>query len=132
MLQTPPAFAPALPPFRGERDAIGYFEVYPLGVPFTARIDESEGVSYKPRQSRDRAADGCLPGTLLVIALGAQRRKSRETNLSAEQIGAQAPARFSRAHGDQGRPKGSGGTAYARAQAPQCVNGNAAPPSSSG
>jgi hypothetical protein len=61
-----------------------------------------------------------------------QRRKSRETNLPAEQIGAQAPAWFSRAHGDQRRPQGGRGAAHARAQASQCVSGNACLSSSSG
>jgi hypothetical protein len=57
-----------------------------------------------------------------------QRRESRETNLSAEQIGAQAPARLSRPHGDQRRPQGSRGAARAWTQAPQCVIGTPVPP----
>jgi hypothetical protein len=99
------------------------------------RIDEPGGVPYKPRQSRARteilnfvsdreAANG--RGSCV------QRRRSRETNLPAEQIGAQAPARFSRPHGDQRRPQGRRGAADAWAQAPQCVSGIAVLPSSSG
>jgi hypothetical protein len=36
---------------------------------------------------------------------GAQRRKTRETDLSAEQIGAQTAAWLPLAHGDKGRPQ---------------------------
>ena len=53
--------------------------------------------------------------------------KSRETNLPAEQIGAQAPAWVSRAHGDQGWPQGRRGAAGARPQAAECVIGTPAP-----
>jgi len=53
--------------------------------------------------------------------------KSRETNLPAEQIGAQAPAWVSRAHGDQGWPQGRRGAAGARPQTAECVIGAPAP-----
>ena len=52
---------------------------------------------------------------------------SGETNLPAEQIGAQAPAWISRAHGDQGWPQGRRGAAGARPQAAECVIGTPAP-----
>ena len=47
--------------------------------------------------------------------------QSRETDLPAEQIGAQAPSRLSRSYGDQGRPEGRRSAARTRAQATQCV-----------
>jgi ribonuclease P protein component len=53
--------------------------------------------------------------------------KSRETNLPAEQIGAQAPAWVSRSHGDQGWPQGRRGAARAWAQAAECVIGTPVP-----
>jgi hypothetical protein len=37
-----------------------------------------------------------------------------ETDLSAQQIGAQTPPRFSRPHGHEGRPQGYRGPAHAR------------------
>ena len=49
--------------------------------------------------------------------------KPRETNLSAEQTGAQASPRLSRAHGDQGGPQGRRVAAGARPQAAECVIG---------
>jgi hypothetical protein len=58
---------------------------------------------------------------LRAAPIGVQRRHSRETDVSAEQIGAQAPARFPRAHVDQGRPQGSCGAARAWTQAAQCL-----------
>ena len=80
-------------------------------------IDGPGGLSYKPRQSRadqiDAASTCGEPG-----AVGDQ---SRETDLPAEQIGAQAPSRLSRPDGDQRRPQGAGGPAGARPQAAQCV-----------
>ena len=45
-----------------------------------------------------------------------KRRFPGETDLSAEQIGAQAPPRLSYPHGDQGRPQGSGPAARTGAQ----------------
>ena len=48
--------------------------------------------------------------------------KFRETNLSAEQIGAKAPPWISRAHGDQGWPQGRRSAAGAWPQAAECVN----------
>jgi hypothetical protein len=71
------------------------------------------------------AADILCPADKLQTEAGLARsgEKSRETNLPAEQIGAQAPARFSRAHGDDWRPQGGRGAAHARAQASQCVIG---------
>jgi ribonuclease P protein component len=57
--------------------------------------------------------------------LRVRRRKFREKNIPAEQIGAKAPARFSRAYGDEWRPQGHRGPACARAQAAQCVIGDA-------
>ncbi len=88
---------------------------------------------YKPPQSRAR----CFPLAVRIGAndcalidgrrSGVQRRESRETNLPTKQIGAQAPTRVSRTHGDHGRSQGCRGAARARAQAAQCVSGNAVP-----
>jgi len=72
------------------------------------RIDEPGGVPYKPRQSRARNRNCvrklCLTNKLQKTRVLRAAEKSRETNLPAEQIGAQAPAWFSRSYGDQGRP----------------------------
>src|SRR5688572_3023782 len=46
------------------------------------------------------------------------RRQGREEDLSTEQARAQAPPRFPRADGDQGRPEGDRGAARPRPQAP--------------
>ena len=45
----------------------------------------------------------------------------READLSTEQARTQAPSRFPRAHGHQGRTQGGGGTALARTQAAVCL-----------
>jgi len=47
--------------------------------------------------------------------------QSRETDLSAEQIGAQAPSWLSHPDGDERRPQGAFGAAGPRPQAAQCV-----------
>lgn len=56
-----------------------------------------------------------------------QRRKRRETDLSAKQIGAQAPPRLSRPHGNKGRPQGVGGAARPGTQATECIAGGRSP-----
>ena len=52
----------------------------------------------------------------------AQRRTSRETDLSTEQTGAQAAPRFSQPHGEQGRPQGFSLASRAGAQEAKCLN----------
>ncbi len=47
----------------------------------------------------------------------------RETDLPAQQTGAQAPTRLSGPHGDQGWSQGAGGAPRAWTQAAQCVTG---------
>jgi ribonuclease P protein component len=41
------------------------------------------------------------------LAANDKRRQTREADLPTEQAGAQAPSRFPRPHGDQGRPQGA-------------------------
>jgi ribonuclease P protein component len=66
------------------------------------------------RANRAATANGPEPLALLGPAdLRAHRRLPRETDLSAQQIGAQAPPRLSLPHGDRRRPQGSLGAARA-------------------
>jgi hypothetical protein len=57
--------------------------------------------------------------TRLSAACRDRRRKTREADLSTQQIGAQAPTRIPRPHGDQRRPQGHCCAAGARTQAAQ-------------
>jgi hypothetical protein len=54
----------------------------------------------------------------------AQRRTSRETDLSAEQTGAQAAPWFSQPHGEQGRPQGFSLASRTGAQEAKCLKRN--------
>ena len=63
-----------------------------------------------------RFEDGLLPPT----AQSAENL-NREADLSTEQACTQAPSRFPRANGDQGRAQGAIGPARARAQATLCL-----------
>jgi ribonuclease P protein component len=103
------------------------------------RIDAPEVLAYKPRQLRAGRPDRrrvslCVrfwrafdvPRSTSVRKAGAQRRIPREEDLSAEQIGAQAPPWFSFPYGDAGRPEGVGGAPRARAQAAERVIGGLA------
>src|SRR5579871_1995974 len=89
---------------------------------FTGLIDGPGGLAYKPRQSRTindfTRVDGPGPPAERVERSG---DKSRETDLSAEQTGAQAPPRLSHPDGDQRRPQSARVTARARPQAAQCL-----------
>jgi ribonuclease P protein component len=75
------------------------------------------------RISRANCAPARPEWAQIALFRARQRRQFRETDLSAEQIGAQAPPRLSCPHGDQERPQGCGGSAYARTQAAQRVIG---------
>ena len=69
-----------------------------------SHIDGPGGLPYKPRQSRRFRPLGLIRKCLrfnLKILCPALRRFPRETDLSAEQIGAQTPSRLSRPDGDQ-------------------------------
>jgi ribonuclease P protein component len=72
--------------------------------------------------ARRRPSEQAKRAAKRTTKAGAQRRHSRETDLSAQQIGAQAPAWFSRPHGDQRRPQSAVGAARAGTQAAQCVS----------
>src|SRR5215469_3375264 len=81
-------------------------------------VDEPGALPYKPRQSR-RLAGGperLRPLTSLKFSVRSGDQP-RETDLSAEQIGAQAPPRLSYPDGDQGRPQGFVGASRPRPQA---------------
>jgi ribonuclease P protein component len=75
------------------------------------------------RISRANCAPARPEWAQIALFRARQRRQLRETDLSAEQIGAQAPSRLSRPHGDQERAQGCSGAAYARTQAAQRVIG---------
>jgi ribonuclease P protein component len=110
-------------------------------VAFGRQIDGAEGVPYKPRHTRACAPEGrkCSAAEhrdkpAQAVKTGptgptssALAERLRETDLSAQQVGTQAPPRLPCPYGDQGRPQGTGGTASAWAQAAQCVTG-ARPP----
>ena len=98
-----------------ENDTAQGLSGLPRGL--AGHIDGPGGLSYKPRQSR---ADH-IHAAIACGEPGAVGDQSRETDLPAEQIGAQTPSRLSRPDGDQGRPQGAGGPAGARPQAAQCV-----------
>ena len=96
--------------------------------PFRARrrrIDGPWALPYKPRKIACRSARNCgFSWRIAGAALSAPRRHgatsgelNREADLSTEQACTQAPSRFPRAHGHQGRTQGGGGAARARAQA---------------
>jgi ribonuclease P protein component len=75
------------------------------------------------RISRANCAPARPKWAQIALFRARQRRQLRETDLPAEQIGAQAPSRLSRPHGDQERPQGCGRAANARTQAAQRVIG---------
>lgn len=103
-----------------------------------SHIDGLRGLAYKPRQSRWRNASRSTPSAgaaaqqasqasgqatgKLAFRTGAQRRRSRETDLSAQQIGAQAPPWFPCSDGDQGRPQSAVVAPSPGTQAAQCVS----------
>jgi len=90
-------------------------------------VDGPEGVPYKPRQPRE-PTQSALPVPSIERSVIARRAETtRETDLPAQQIGAQAPTRFSRPNGDQRRSQGPFGAPRARAQASQCLIGAALP-----
>ena len=87
--------------------------------PRTRLIDGGGGLPYKPRKLR-----ACAPGRAQTGLFRARwRRQRRETDLSAEQIGAQTSSRLSCTDGDKRRPQGCGRAACAGTQATQCVTG---------
>jgi hypothetical protein len=102
---------------RHEAAAQGPFRPFP-------HIDAGKCLPYKPRQSR-RLAGGperLRPLTSLKFSVRSGDQP-RETDLSAEQTGAQAPPRLSHPDGDQGRPQGFGGAPFAWPQATERLNG---------
>ncbi len=101
-----------------------------LAVALTSH--EGSRISHANRAARaawKRAPGGVLARSDRQVGQGRAcgGEKSRETNLPAEQIGAQAPAWVSRAHGDQGWPQSRRGAAGARPQAAECVIGAPVP-----
>lgn len=104
---------------------------------FGRQIDDTGGVPYKPRHLRawgpkrlsigagdlrDKPAPAAQSG-ISGPNSSALAEWLRETDLPAEQTGAQAPPRLSCPHGDQGRPQGGGRAPRAWTQAAQCVTG---------
>ena len=108
-----------------------------MSAVFGRQIDDAGGVPYKPRHSRawgpkrrsigagdrrDKPAPTAQSGVTGPIS-SASAEWLRETDLSAEQTGAQAPPRLSCPHGHQGRPQGGGRTPRARTQTSECLTG---------
>jgi ribonuclease P protein component len=108
-----------------------------MSADFGRQIDDAGGVPYKPRHSRawgpkrrsigagdrrDKPAPTAQSGVTGPIS-SASAEWLRETDLSAEQTGAQAPPRLSCPHGHQGRPQGGGRAPRARTQASECLTG---------
>jgi len=102
-------------------------------VVFGRHIDAAGGVPYKPRDLRawgpklrenrgDRPGPVAWAGSTGPIS-SAFAERLRETDLPAEQTGAQTPPRLSGSHGDKGRSQGAGSPPRAGAQAAQCVTG---------
>ena len=80
-----------------------------------SHVDEPGGLPYNPRQSRRDGQWAGIAGFTWPSRPAGASENTRETDLPAEQIGAQAPPRLSLPHGDQGRPQGSLGAARAGA-----------------
>jgi ribonuclease P protein component len=108
-----------------------------MSVVSSRQIDDAGGVPYKPRHSRalgpKRRSIGAedrrdMPATTAQSGVtgpisSALAEWLRETDLPAEQTGAQAPPRLSCPHGDQGRPQGGSRTPRARTQTAQRITG---------
>jgi ribonuclease P protein component len=97
----------------------------------TLALTSNGRLPYKPRDFRrgHSLVLGVRASTVSLrrrVILGKQRpaESKREADLPTEQAGAQAPPRFSRPHGDQGRPQDRGQAARARTQTAQCLIGD--------
>ena len=88
--------------------------IWASAVTLTSR--EASRISRANRAAKPAGHGACLTPIISLLALRAQRRRCRETDLSAEQIGAQAPPRLSHPHGDQRRAPGVVGAPRAGAQ----------------
>jgi ribonuclease P protein component len=102
-------------------------------VVFGRHIDAAGGVPYKPRHlrawgpklrgnRRDRPGPAAWAGSTEPVS-SAFAERLRETDLPAQQTGAQTPARLSGPHGDKGWPQGGGRAPRAWTQAAECVTG---------
>jgi hypothetical protein len=126
------SLSPRLEPAARQRQAAAHRGAASRALPSPFALTREERSRISRTKSRAALAGG---GAALIFVLnrsilaaqacsaaGMQRRNSGETNLSAEQTGAQAPAWLSRPDGDEGRPQGSSGAPRPRAQAAQCLS----------